>query len=85
MSEPELLKSKVIELAADIFARLVSDTTKFTEKGVSMTTDPTNLAQLSFKLAGIFQKVEDGINAEALPKNVGYKLDGNDMSNWGTK
>ena len=53
MSEPELLKSKVIELAADIFARLVCDTTKFTDKGVSMTTDPTNLAQLSFKLAGV--------------------------------
>lgn len=85
MSEPELLKPKVIELAADIFARLATEHVKIGEKGLSMATDPANLAQLSFKLAAVFQKVEDAINAEALPKNVGYKLDGDDIASWGKK
>ena len=82
MSEPALLKTKVIDLAAGIYTRLVGDATRVTEKGVTMTTDPTNLAQLSFKLAAVFQKVEDEINADALPKNVGFKLDVSDIASW---
>jgi len=82
MSEPALLKQNVIALAGGIFTRLVGDNVKVTDKGGTMATDPTHLAQLSFKLALIFQKVEDGINADALPKNVGYKLDGADISSW---
>jgi hypothetical protein len=76
------LKPKVIALAADLFTRLAGDATRITEKGVTMTTDPANLAQLSFKLAAIFQKVEDGINADSLPKNVGFNLEGADISSW---
>ena len=82
MSEPALLKTKVIDLAAGIYTRLVGDATRVTEKGVTMTTDPANLAQLSFKLAAVFQKVEDEINADALPKNVGFKLDVSDIASW---
>jgi hypothetical protein len=80
LAEP--LKPKVIELASGIFTRLVGDATRVTEKGVTMTTDPANLAQLSFKLAAVFQKVEDDINADALPKNVGYKLESADIASW---
>ena len=80
--DPALLKPKVTELAGDIFARLVCDNAKLTEKGVTFSADPAGLAQLSFKLAAIFQKVEDDINADALPKNVGFKLDGADISSW---
>jgi hypothetical protein len=81
--DPLLLKTKVIELAAGIFTRLIGDNAKLTEKGISLGADPTSLAQLSFKLAQVFQKVEDDINADALPKNVGFKLDGADISSWG--
>ena len=78
----ELLKPKVVELASGIYTRLVGDAAALTEKGVTFKADPSALAQLSFKLAAAFQKVEDDINAEALPKNVGYKLDSADIANW---
>ncbi len=77
-----LLQPKVVELASGIFTRLIGDATRVTEKGVTMTTDPANLAQLSFKLAAIFQKVEDDLNADALPKNVGFKLEISDIAGW---
>ena len=80
LAEP--LKPKVIELAAGIFTRLVGDATRITENGVKMSTDPANLAQLSFKLAAVFQKVEDEINADALPKNAGFKLEVSDIAGW---
>ncbi len=79
---PALLKPKVVELASGIFTRLIGDATRVTEKGVTMTTDPANLAQLSFKLAAVFQKVEDDLNADALPKNVGFKLEISDIAGW---
>jgi hypothetical protein len=78
----ELLKANVIQVAGDIFARLAGDATRVTEKGITMTIDPNNLAILSFKLAAVFQKVEDELNAEALPKNVGFKLDETDIAGW---
>ena len=80
LAEP--LKPKVIELAGDIFARLVGDASSVTEKGVTFKSDPAVLAQLSFKLAAAFQKVEDEINAEALPKNVGFKVEDSDIASW---
>ena len=78
----EPLKPKLIELAGNIFTRLIGDATRLTEKGVTMTADPTNVARLSFKLATIFQSVEDELNAEALPKNVGFKLQESDIAGW---
>ena len=82
MTEAVLLKQKVIDLAANIFTRLVGDSTRLSEKGVTMTTDPANLAQLSFKLAAVFQKVEDDLNYEALPKNQNFKLEASDIAGW---
>jgi len=80
--DAEILKPQVIQLAAGIYTRLVGDNTRVTDKGVSMTADAANLARLSFKLAAVFQGVEDALNADALPKNVGYKLDGADIASW---
>jgi hypothetical protein len=80
LAEP--LKPKVIEVATGIYTRLVADAATLTEKGVTFKADPVSLAQLSFKLAAAFQKAEDEINADALPKNVGYKLDAADIASW---
>jgi len=77
----EMMKPKVVELATALFTRLAGDAVRVTEKGVTMTTDPANLATLSFKLANAFQKVEDQINADAMPK-TGFKLDEADISTW---
>ena len=80
LAEP--LKPKVIELASGIFTRLVGDASKISDKAVNFTVDPVALAQLSFKLAAAFQKVEDEINADSLPKNVGFKLESSDIAGW---
>ena len=80
LAEP--LKPKVIELASGIYTRLVGDASKIADKAVTFSADPLVLAQLSFKLAAAFQKVEDDINADALPKNVGFKLENSDIANW---
>lgn len=80
LAEP--LKPKVIELASGIFTHLARDASKVSEKGVTFSVDPMILAQLSFKLAAAFQKVEDDINADSLPKNVGFKLENSDIAGW---
>jgi hypothetical protein len=77
----ELMKPKLVQHATDIFTRLVGDAVRVTDKGVTMTTDPANLAVLSFKLADAFQKVEDQINADAMPK-TGFNLQEADISGW---
>ena len=80
LAEP--LKPKVVEIATGIFTRLVGDAVNVTETGVTMKVDPASLAKLSFKLAAVFQTVENEINADALPKNAGYKLDSADIASW---
>lgn len=80
LAEP--LKPKVIDLASGIFTQLARDAAKISDKGVTFTVDPVMLAQLSFKLAAAFQKVEDDINADSLPKNVGFKLENSDIASW---
>jgi hypothetical protein len=80
LAEP--LKPKIVELASGIYTRLVGEAATLTDKGVTFKADPATLAQLSFKLAAAFQKVEDDINTDALPKNVGYKLDSADIASW---
>ncbi|MEP7262680.1 MAG: hypothetical protein ABI669_15825, partial [Usitatibacter sp.] len=76
------LKPKVIELAAEIFARLACVATTINDKDATLKGDPVTLARLSFTLAAAFQKVEDDINAEALPKNVGFKVQDSDIAGW---
>ena len=79
---PPGLSPRLIDLAGGIYTRLAGDATRVTDKGVTMTTDPVNLAQLSFKLALAFQKVEDDLNAASLPKNPDFKLDVSDIAAW---
>ena len=79
----EALKPKVIELAGGIFTRLVGDTVKYDAKGtVQMGCDPELIARLSFKLAAVFQNVEDGLNRDSLPKNPDFKLSASDIADW---
>ena len=79
----EALKPKVIELAAGIFTRLAGDAVKIDAKGsIALSSDPEMLAQLSFKLAAVFQKVEDGLNRDSLPKDPTFKLDVSDIAAW---
>ena len=77
----EMMKPKIVELATSLFTRLAGDAVRVTDKGVTMTTDPANLARLSFKLAEAFARVEDEINADAMPK-TGFNLADADISGW---
>ncbi|HUL97201.1 MAG TPA: hypothetical protein VLT89_14390 [Usitatibacter sp.] len=81
LAEP--LKPKVIDLAGDIYARLVGDCAKVTAQGgIAFSSDPELLAQLSFKLAAAFQKVEDGLNRASQPVDTNFKLDAADIAAW---
>ena len=77
----EMMKPKLVELASSLYTRLAGDAVRVTDKGMSMTTDPANLARLSFKLADAFMRVQDEINADAMPK-TGFNLAEADISGW---
>jgi hypothetical protein len=70
------------DLAAMIYARMVGNAVVLTDASVTMKTSADNLAKLSFKLAQAFEKVEGEVNAEFLPKNVGYKVEADDIAKW---
>jgi hypothetical protein len=76
------LDPKARDLAERIYADLLREAVKVSDNGVHVTTDPKNLAKISFKLATAFRVVEDELNAENLPKNQDFKLDISDMVAW---
>lgn len=76
---------RVRDLAEKIYCDLVSGAVEITQSSVAITTDPANLANISFKLAAVFHGVEDKLNAENLPKNQDFKVGVEDIASWGTK
>ena len=70
------------QLAQTIYADLVVRSCQLGDKGVAMTVSAENLARLSFKLAQAFQKVEDDLNAENMPKNQGFTVDAASLYAW---
>ena len=56
--------------------------TAVSETSVKMTASAENLAKLSFRLADAFQRVEEGLNAESLPKNQDFVLDSQSIASW---
>jgi hypothetical protein len=73
---------KTRDLAEKIYAELVTGAVAVTADNVTMTTNPSNLAAISFKLAAAFHQEQDRLNAENLPKNQDFKLDVSDISAW---
>ena len=87
MERPEkstAYKPPVRELATRIYVQFLATHVSFAGTAVKMDVPPADLARLSFKLAEAFAGVEDELNVDNLPKNVGYKLDAADISSWGT-
>lgn len=70
------------DLATRIFVDLVGRSLAISDNGVSMQVSAENLAKLSFKLSAEFQRVEDGLNAENLPKNQGFTVESSDIAAW---
>jgi methylmalonyl-CoA mutase N-terminal domain/subunit len=81
MADPAY-KPKVRDLAAAIYANLVDRSVSVTASGVKMEASAQHLAELSFRLADAFQAVEDGLNAENMPKNPTFKLGVEDIAEW---
>ena len=73
---------RVRDLAEKIYRDLVSNAVAVTQSSVAITTDPTNLATISFKLAAAFHAVEDKLNADNLPKNQDFKVGVDDIAAW---
>lgn len=81
MSEP-LFDPKTRDLAEKIYCDLVSSAVDVKAASVAITTDPANLATISFKLAAAFHAVEDKLNAANLPKNQDFKVGADDITAW---
>ena len=76
------IKVQVSELATRLYVDLVMRSVVIDGNAVSLTTSAQNLAKLSFKLADTFQRVEDELNAESLPKNQDFKVDAASILSW---
>jgi len=78
----KLFKMELREVASRIYVELVLRATSVSDSGVKLTSSPENLAKLSFKLAQVFETVQDDLNAENLPKNPDFKLGAEDIAGW---
>ncbi len=81
MPQP-IFDMKVRDLAEKIYVDLVNGAVEVSASGAKMTTDPANLASISFKLAAAFHEVQDRLNAENLPKNQDFKIGSEDIAAW---
>ena len=81
MSTP-VFDTKARDLAEKIYTDLLRNAVVVSSTGVQLTTDPKNIAKISFKLAASFREVEDELNAENLPKNQDFKVELSDIAAW---
>jgi hypothetical protein len=72
----------LIKHASEIYTQLAVRAAEVSANGVKMGADPAHLAQLSFKLAAVFEKVEAEVNAENLPKNQDFIVNVSDIADW---
>ena len=79
------IKVQVTELATRLYVDLVMRSIVIEGNAVSLPASAQSLARLSFKLADTFQRVEDELNAESLPKNQDFKVDVASIEAWTTK
>jgi hypothetical protein len=80
--KPAAFRSDSRELATRIYVDLVGRSLAVSDKGVAMQASAENLAKLSFKLSAEFQRVEDELNAENMPKNQGFTVESSDIAAW---
>ena len=61
-------------MAASIYVQLVTEAVGFSDKGVNITTNPENIARISYKLAEAFAKIENEKTAATQPKSTALDL-----------
>ena len=82
MKTEPAVKPEDRDLASRIFVDLLSRNVTISDNAVKMSVSAENLAKLSFKLAGVFQEVQDELNSASLPKNPSFKLGAEDIAAW---
>ena len=75
-------KLELREVALKIDVELAAREVHVSPDGVKMTASAENLARLAFKLSGVFQQVQDQLNEENMPKNVGFVMSEKDVAAW---
>ena len=75
-------KLELREAALQIYVILASREVQVSPEGVTMTASAENLARLSFKLAGVFQQVQEDLNEANMPKNTGFVMSEKDVAAW---
>jgi hypothetical protein len=75
-------KLELREAALRIYVELAAREVHVSADGVTMTASAENLARLAFKLSGVFQQVQEELNQENMPKNVGFVMSEKDVASW---
>lgn len=77
-----LFNDRLTELASRIYVDLVRESASRSDGEMKSPAEAERLAKLSFKLSECFHRVLDELNAENLPKNVGFTVQLDDISKW---
>jgi len=85
MSQAKPFRIETKALAERIFVDLMGRNVVLAEGSVKMTVSADNVARLSFMLAESFLTIQDGLNAENLPKDPTFKLGVEDIASWTKK
>ena len=80
--DPKPFRLDLRETAQQIYVELAAREVQVTPEGVTMTASAENLARLAFKLAAVFQQVQDDLNEANLPKNAGFVMSEKEVAAW---
>ena len=75
-------KLELREAALQIYVELAAREVRVTPEGITMGASAEKLARLAFKLSSVFQQVQEDLNAENMPKNVGFVMSEKDVAAW---
>jgi hypothetical protein len=70
------------DLAEKLYVDLMSRNIVFADNAVKTAVSSENVAKLCFILAETFLHVQDGLNADNLPKDPTFKLGADDIAGW---
>ncbi len=82
MSQPKPFRLETKDLAERIYVDLMGRNVILADGSVKMTVSADNVAKLSFMLAQAFLTIQDGLNAENLPKDPTFRLGVEDIAAW---
>lgn len=82
MTKAPAFNPRLADLASRIFVGLVRDAAAQPEGATRVPAEAERLAKLSFALSAGFHRVQDELDAENQPKNVGFTVQLDDIAAW---